>query len=288
MIKLKKIAHILFASILLFSLAGCNQIAEKVGTKEETSVKEKEEGESLLDVFQKSMDAVSSLDSYSIYMESEQEVIENSTSEPIHMNMTLEMDVTTNPEAVHQKLSMFVPDFEDAYEMEIYYTDQGYFMYEPFSNTWMKMPEDMFLKADHIPQAKTDPYMQIEQLKKYIDDFSFKVNDSDYIISLNVSGDSFLDFVKEETIDFLKGEGEKEIEELMGSVSLNQLDYKIHIDKETYLLKQIEMVMQLQVDEEGEEISFFQKSVFTYKNFNTIDKIIVPEDIVNSAKENDF
>ncbi|WAA10052.1 DUF6612 family protein [Fervidibacillus albus] len=290
---MKKFLFVFFLSLFLFSLTACNQGAEKVETEEGTEEKVNEEvGEeakedpiNLTDVFQNTMEASSSLQSYSVQMATEQDITNNTTSETIHTEMTMEMDVTTDPLAIHQNLSMSAPE---PVQMEMYFTEEGYFVYEPISDMWMKMSGEMFQQFQQLPEEKTNPYEQIQQMEQYVDDFSLQENDSEYILSLNVEGDAFLDFVKQQSIDFSNGEGDVGYEDSMDSVSLDQLDYTITVDKETFLPKKMEMTMQMQLDENGEQLTMLQKSNFTYNNYNGIDQIIVPEEIVNNAVDFEF
>ncbi|KMJ55260.1 hypothetical protein AB685_28190, partial [Bacillus sp. LL01] len=56
----------------------------------------------------------------------------------------------------------------------------------------------------------------------------------------------------------------------------------------TFYQEAIDMAMEFSMEAEGETISMVQQSTGTFSNFNEIDSIEVPQEIIDSAEEFSF
>jgi hypothetical protein len=70
-------------------------------------------------------------------------------------------------------------------------------------------------------------------------------------------------------------------EEELAMNSIEKVDYTINIDKETFETTTVDMTMEM----EGETMQINQVMNADYSNYNGVETITVPEDIVNSAQE---
>jgi len=59
-------------------------------------------------------------------------------------------------------------------------------------------------------------------------------------------------------------------------------------DKDSYEMKTYDIDMSMTMDVEGQELTIEQDMSTEYKNINSIDSIEVPEDVVDSAVEQNF
>ncbi|OES46240.1 DUF6612 family protein [Domibacillus iocasae] len=68
-------------------------------------------------------------------------------------------------------------------------------------------------------------------------------------------------------------------------MSIEKVDYTINIDKETFETTTVDMIMDTTMEMEGETMQINQVMNADYSNYNDVETITVPEDIVNSAQE---
>jgi len=160
-------------------------------------------------------------------------------------------------------------------------TNDAFYMFEGNSEQWMKMPLDM---AEMMGTAEqSTPADQLQMLEEYIDEFTFEQDDESYILTMNASGDKFTNLIQEQVQEALKGMGEAE--ELDMDYTINSLEYLIHIDKKSYQTTKVDMVMDMAITMDGETVTMVQDLKSTYSNFNEVDTITIPQEVIDNAVE---
>lgn len=205
--------------------------------------------------------------------------------------MTTEMDSVASfviePFAMHQKgnMSMEMEDFPMDMEMEIYATDSEFYMYDSMSNMWMKMDAEM---VPNEMAVDYDFHEQLNILESFIDEIEFKEESDHYVFKYDGDGKKLIDLsqeiIKENMDDTLAGLG-MEASEVFDQMDVHSLYYEILIDKKTYDTKGIIMNLDFEIDIGGETLAIQQEVNATYTGINTIDKIEVPQEIVDEAQE---
>lgn len=286
---MKKWAKLTAAGFLAMVLAACGQTAEPAPgtTKEQTS------DMTLAEVFDKSMEVSNETKSLSAEVDVTQKMEQPSENLKMKTDSVMNMDITMDPLAIYQKgtTSMTAEGTEEGQEMpmEMYMTGQGFFMKNPDGNEWIKMPSEMYDQIAKMTKQQSDPSQQLKQLESFKDDFTFEQTDNAYVLKLAASGDKFNKLVQnqmEQFIPQMEGqENQAAIDEMMKGINIEKVDYTINIDKETFETTAVKMVMDMTMEMEGQSMKLNQTMNADYGNYNKVETITVPEDVVNNAQE---
>ncbi|MCA0972840.1 hypothetical protein LCM20_19825 [Halobacillus litoralis] len=243
------------------------------------------EAQKLDEIFTKATEASESLESFSMDMVSEQEYQSegeesNSPFPPgVPMTSEIQSDITMDPMAFHQTIKI------DALmtEMEQYYTEDGLYIKSSDEESWMKAPKELLDQLNAISSQQQTPAEQLKNVEEYVDEFTLESDDDNYILSFSSKGED-LKKMMEETLNEVMPEGTMP-EGMMDSVTFNSVEYMYTIDKETYYPKKMDMSMNITVEEAGEKMTIDQTTKGSYSNFNEIDEITIPDEVIENAKE---
>ena len=134
----KKVKVFVVALVLIGLLAACNQTASKDLDK-------------IKEIVEASTTAMETVDSLSLEMVVSQDMEVN--GESMATRSEIELDMIVEPTAFHQKMKMETDMGEmgsfDS-EMEMYFADNTYLMYDSYSNEWMEFPIDMGEALDMV------------------------------------------------------------------------------------------------------------------------------------------
>lgn len=286
---MKKTLSLLTGFFLIFMLAACNQTADPVSNSEKnkeeaTNTTEKTSKLTLEEVLEKSTTASESLKSFSVKMDMSQNISSDQDDMNMDTHSVIDMDVVTEPMAFYQKMKMSMG--EETFETESYFSEEGMFFYEPSNGQWMKFPQDMTDAFMQMSGQQQNPGEELKKLQKFVDDFTFEQDEKNFILKLKASGDKFNDFIKEAAVEALPPEMAQE--DLLSGMKVNAMEYEILIDKETFNPVAIIMDMDMEMTIENQTIKMKQKMNGQYSNLNKVEKITVPQNVVDSAVEMDM
>lgn len=204
---MKKTMSIIFGAMLMLMLAACSQTADPVdkkgeskqGTSTEKASKDKENELTLEDVFKKSEAANKDVKSFNVKIDMKQTV--EAAGQKQDINSDIDMSFVTEPMAMHQKMTMSLDGQKQ--EIDSYLTKDGFYMYEPTQKMWMKLPEEFSGQILQMSEGQSNPSGQLEQLKAFVNEFDFKQDDKNYILTLKADGDKFDKFLKDSVQDAL-------------------------------------------------------------------------------------
>ncbi|UPG65605.1 hypothetical protein MVE64_11895 [Metabacillus endolithicus] len=291
MCQLKKKLSVLFSTMLVFMLAACNQTATTVNESSKTEENKKENTSELTleQVMTNSMEASEEMKSFAVQMDMTQEMTVPGQTEVINMESVIDMKVVTEPMTLYQKMDMKMNDIgaEDALSTESYISADGIYILDPAANQWMKFPKEMSDQLIQLSNQQTNPAEEIKKLQQFVDDFTFEQDEQNYILKLNASGDKFTDFIKEtvkETFPQELSAGE----DMFNNMKINKVTYEILIDKETYYPTSLNVLMDMEITAEGETLKIKQNMKGQYSDFNTIEEVKVPQEVIDNAVEMDM
>lgn len=278
----------------MLMLAACNQTAEPVDSNEEvtktdeTQVQEETQDEeetvselTLSEVLERSTAASDSLDSFAVQMDLQQEM---SGVENLSISSVIDMKAVTKPMAIHQKMNMEVPGSSEQVETELYFTEEGIYMLQPMGEGWMKLPTELSDQVMQSSPQQSNPAEELKKLQKFVDDFTFEQDESSYILTLSASGDKFQEFIDDAIQQSLTPEMTEGMD-VTTDMKINKVDYQITIDKETFYPSTLNMNMDMDITVDGETIHLVQKMNGKYTEYNQINEIIVPQEVIDSATE---
>lgn len=287
---MKKVFLAMMSLLLILGLAACGSTAKPTDSDKDKGNKKGDSAQSdltLEEVFEKSLKASEEMKSFHAKMDIKQEVEHEGS--PLNVDVNMDMDVIVDPMALYQKTTTKMEaDGESIAEgtlnTETYLTDEGFFMYLENEDTWAKFPSELSDQLMQIPNSQSNPAEQLEQLKTFVEDFSFEQNDKEFILKLTASGEKFEAFLKETALNALP-EQMKANEEIINSMKINNVEYEIFIDKENFYTTGLNMIMDSQMKVEEYEIKLHQEMTGTYSNINGIDQIKVPQEAIDNAEE---
>jgi len=267
-------------------MAACNQTAGSVNGDNDNKGKETQNKSdlTLTEVFEKSGDAMNGLESYAAVMNMTQKM--EMAGESMDIGSKTDMQYIVDPLTLHQKIEIDMGEENQIQAMEAYLTEDGFFMYEPSQDMWLKLPEEFVDQVLNLQEGQQNPADQLKQLETFIDDFKFTQDDSQYILTLKADGEKFNEFLKETMLSAMP-EGLPLDDELFGNMTFNEVEYEIFIDKKSFYTTQLNMTMDMDTDVEGQTMKMKQKMNAVYSNFNGIDSIQVPEEALENAQDID-
>lgn len=284
--KHKRILGVTAASLALF-VSACSSTAEPVNGNE--SNESSDSDLTLEEVFSKSVEAGEKISSLKVDMTMDQNTVIPGEDTPINTVSDVQMEMVVEPLGLYQKAvtsAEGLTEGEEPMTVESYLTEEGFFMYDFMEDQWMKLPADMSDQIIEMSKAQGNPNEQLKSLEQFTDDFTFEQDESSYILTLNASGEKFREFLIEQTKDMMPEMGlGSEMDDVFQDISFEDVNYEIEIDKETFLPSQLDTDLTMTMDVEGESIQLEQKTESMYKEYNTIDSIEVPDEIIENAVE---
>ncbi|GGF23770.1 hypothetical protein GCM10010954_23280 [Halobacillus andaensis] len=234
--------------------------------------------DSASDVLQKSNEAMAELESYSSETEMEQTM--TIAGEPITINSHSQQDITLDPFAMHQVITTSSPE-EGEVSLESYWTEDGFYQEDP-EQGWIELPSEFTEGIDDLMNAAMAED-QVAQAEELAEDMSVEDQGDSYLLTYQGDGEALKDEFQKM---FESGMGEEEssmMEDMMGEMTINDLSYEMTIDKETHYMTNLMMDMDMDMEMEGESTNTVQTIDMTLDNFNGVDEITVPQEVIDEA-----
>ncbi|UPW82203.1 DUF6612 family protein [Lysinibacillus sp. Ag94] len=282
---MNKFFKVLSVGALALTLAACNSSAtpKKDTTNKSTLTLEQ--------VYEKAIERQADIKSTSAKMETTQDSKIGSGDQSMEFSIKskMDMDVVTDPIAMHLSGSMTMPDMASADQkstempIDMYMKkDQGFFMKDETTKTWYKLPNEQFDAIMEQTASSADAKAQLDQLKNFIKDFKFEQTDKAYILSLDAKGDKFKELIDSEISKSMKDMGLEE--NPLDNLTIDKIHYVLEIDKKTFDTNKLDMNFDLKMKVEDQELSMKTKSVVTYTEFNHLKTIDIPQEIIDKAQ----
>ncbi|MGM0898864.1 MAG: DUF6612 family protein [Bacillota bacterium] len=251
-----------------------------------------EETKSASEVYAEAVEASQQVDSLRAQSNTEQQMKMQPDGMEIDMTVDSDMEMTYEPLAFHQagETSIVSDDIDNTDPMltEMYMTEEGLYMHETSVDMWLKMPEEMHDNMKSIAgQQSADPARQLDELGDFEEDFVLEETDEAYILTLDASGEEFQELTDEQLEKTL---GQMEIEAPLSpeDLEVHAVNYVITLDKETYLADRMEVDMELDVDVRGEMMAIESQMQVDYSDYNAIEPIEIPPEVLEQAQELEF
>ncbi|MEK5068231.1 DUF6612 family protein [Sporosarcina sp. FSL K6-1508] len=274
--------------ILVLGLGACGTTAEPktdpdTGKKVEVQNKSKMTAQ---EVYEKAMAVSEEQKSMHAKMDIDQLIKVPSQEFEMNSKIKMDMDMVMEPLSMYQKMNMDMGE-QGKMDMEIYMTDAGFFLNESESGEWIKLPNEMYEEMSDQLAGGADPTLDMNMFKDFADDFKFEQTDDAYILTLSAAGDKFSQLFKKVATENMPAgmEMNEEQAEVMENMEVKSLDYEIFIDKKTFYTNAFNMKMDMTMKVEGEEMHINQKVKADISKINEIDKIKVPQEILDNADD---
>ena len=237
-----------------------------------------EEEADAAEVLSESMEAMDQLNSYSMEMDMNQTM--NMEGEEMPMDMLINMDVILDPVSFSQTMVMPDPISGEDMEMEQYMDEDGtFYMLDPESDEWMMM-DGSTLGMDNLEDLMMSPQEQLEMLEAFTSNLTLEEEDNRFALTIEGSGDEVMELSRELAA---MQQTDPQIEQAFEQMEINQLNYVMYIDKETFYLDEMEMEMEMEMSAEGETMVMNQATHGTFSGFDEIDQIEIPQEAIDNA-----
>lgn len=221
--------------------------------------------------------------SVSTTMKVTQEMNKPSEQQPMITDSTKKMDVTYKPQAIYQKVNINRSE-QNNKETELYMVDEGVYFKENAEEKWFTYPEELLEDVINIQDIEMNQVEQLELLQDYVEHLYLKETDRHYIVTISGPVDDFQEFALA-LHDQVNKEITTDMDQVMSMVHIEDLQYEVFIEKETFLQKKMNMNMNLTLSYEGETVNLQTEAQTTFSKFNEIDEINIPGHIVQTAVE---
>lgn len=281
---MKKWITVFMASLFILILAACSDTAEP--TPETDKVTEL----TLEEVYNKSIERQQELTSVSADLKVDQDMTLNVNGESIEVSAKsdMKMDMVNDPLSMYLNGTTTMQGPESAnVNMEMYMTEDGLFMHESVTNQWMKMPSEQFDAIMGQSAGQADPEEQLEALKGFINDFKFEQTDKEYKLTMDAAGEQFKQYMLEQ-MQQNNNMALPEDQQVLENMTFDKINYVITIDKETFDILNMYMVADLNIEIDGQSMSMKMDTKIVYNNFNGVQSIEVPQEVIDQAVEVNF
>lgn len=292
---MKKLFSIFLVSLLVVVLSACNSTAEPVsGDNAEKKETEQEVSElTLEEVYENAIERQNELTSVSADMKLDQTMTLGSGEESLEMATKSDMvlDMVIDPLAMYMDGTMLMTDPESGedvtIDMEMYMNQQGMFTFDSESEKWLKLPVTDFEAMMGQTANQVNAAEQLAGMKSFINEFKFEQTNDAYVLTLNAAGDKFSEYIFEQ-MQINQMLGTTEEQQLFESMKFDKVNYVITINKETFDITAMDMVLDFTIDMEGESMSISNDTKVAFNNFDGVDAISVPQEVIDQAVEVEY
>lgn len=294
---MKKVILSLMGFVLVLMLAACGQSKsvevkkiEPEKTQQTQQIPEKEEEPeepemTAQEVYNKMMEAAEGIQSYTAFIDIDQQMFRGRTK-TFTNNVNTEYKMIADPLAYYQQLNYDLVG--ESMFFELYSTEDGFYVYIEDEDIWGK------LNATDAEELIADleienPLEELEDLEDLLDEFELIEEDDNYILILKEDSASKFEEAMKKIADEVGPEGslvevdEEDWDYVIKNMKLNSIDYKIVIDKATYYPIEIDVEMDMEVREKIAKTRMHQTIKGVYNEYNTINKIEIPQEVIDSA-----
>ncbi|RNA70516.1 DUF6612 family protein [Alteribacter keqinensis] len=242
---------------------------------------ESDDGLTAEEILLKSEEAMEELTSYSMSMKSTQEMSADGDTQ--EMDMESEIDVLMEPLTMFQTTTMDMMGISMNYDT--YFSEEhGFFMEDPNAGGWFKLPDSFMEEMMALSDVQMSPEEQLQPFKDNIEELTVETEEDHYIVTLK--GDGLDTDALKEQISSITGDGMSEMYgDALDSMDVHELEYELFIDRETFYNTEANIYMDTTVDDGMFELDLKQNIHILFTNFNGIDDLEVPGEVIENAEE---
>ncbi|MDM5335411.1 hypothetical protein QUF56_19790 [Ureibacillus composti] len=290
---MKKSFLIFLVGLLVVVLSACNSTAEPVsGDNTEKNPTEQPEVSELTleEVYEKAIERQNELTSVSADMKLDQTMTLGSGEESLEMATKSDMvlDMVIDPLAMYMDGTMLMANPQSgedvSIDVEMYMNQQGMFTFDSESKKWLKLPVTDFEAMMGQTANQVNAAEQLAGMKSFINEFKFEQTNDAYVLTLNAAGDKFSEYIVEQ-MQINQMLGTTEDQQLFESMKFDKVDYVITINKKTFDITAMDMVLDFTIDMEGESMSISNDTKVAFNNFDGVEAITVPQEVIDQAVE---
>jgi len=272
-----KMYVLLIVSVLF--LFGCNQANETSNNENSKNANNTEpfDQAEIADVFQKAADAHHEINNMKADTQAKVGTISNGReAEYTTQEATF---ITFDPFIIHSINKANDPLETESIESEMYVTDDQGYINGPRTNGWTIFPLQEIRMYIDVLTITTD--IQFTHYQDYTEHFTMEEDENAYIIYFEGENELYLDAIVHGVPDMIVPS-----EEIHKS---DDIDFngtmEMYIDKDTFLLTKLKKTFEQTREENGMTYEDYSDLEVTYSEFNELDEIGIPEEVIAEASE---
>lgn len=232
-------------------------------------------------ILEESNKAMMELESYSSETMMEQTVTDPMMEGGSFTTTTHSMeDVIMNPFSMKQTATTSMDGEETT--LDSYWTEDGFYQ-QDVDGSWIKMDETFTGDINELI-AMSQSGAQMEQTAALGEDMSVEDTGDSYVLTYEGEGDELLESAEEMLTSIMPEEETGTMAAaIFEDITVNDLQYVMTVDKETHYMTETTMDLDMDLSIEEQSMNIVQSLDMTVSNFNGVDEIVVPEDVVNNA-----
>src|SRR5699024_2777391 len=292
---LKKWMSVLLLTMLAAMLVACGQNAdsneengnEEASANEENANENEAEELSAEEVYKEALEASQNMESAEVEMDMDQ-AMDMGDGETVTTSTSSSVEMTMDPLAMYQEATVTMDEEGMDSETEMYLVDDEMYMHEPEMDEWIKMDSDMMGDLSEMMDQQ-DPEEQLKIFEDAMSEFEMEETDDTYMLEIAADGDEFTELVQELAEESMPPEMLEQMEaegiDLFEQMDINNVEYEMSIDKDSFDVNSIKMDMDMDMEVEEEEMNIQQTVDADYVSINEIDSIEIPEDVKEDAMD---
>ncbi|ARI76208.1 DUF6612 family protein [Halobacillus mangrovi] len=229
------------------------------------------------EILKKSNEAMKGLDSYTLRTVTESPMPMMNEGNSKTMTSEAVSDVTLDPFAMHMTTKM------PGSTVESYLTEQGYYAEMP-GEGWVKLSDEMNKSIQKMAMADG----QLNQALTLAKDMSVQEEEEAYVLTFEGDGQKLLEMSMKMMQSNMNTESNKEMDsmmkQLLEDVEIKDVSYQMTIDKENHYLTSMMMDLEMTIKTGEEPATISQSTKMTLENFNGVDPIEIPQEVLDQAK----
>ncbi|QFK71129.1 hypothetical protein F7984_07650 [Pradoshia sp. D12] len=286
---LKKSVSYLGSIFFILFLTACNEEASPVSKNgnEVAKAEETKNGESELtakEVYKKMVEASSEVKSLGLKLDIDQEISTEADGIILTTETRTDSKMIQEPFSLYQQIEIYYKNpatGEQEGKIDQYLTDEGFFMHDIEGDQWGRYNADYTEVAKGLNlQPGTNQLDSLKDLESFADDFTFEQEADQYVLTLAGNDEKLNEYVKGSLPANIP-----ELETALKSMTLQEVEYEIFIDKNTFLPSVMNVDMNIGISENGNSLVLEQSIESSYYDYNKIDKIVLPKEALDNPNE---
>lgn len=287
---MKKLSGILLTVLMVIVLAACGDntsdapAANDNKNGEVNAPDNADLGEDSLnaeELYEKITVANAELESFSTKMDMTQTM--EIDGENMDIQSVIDMDVVQNPFSLKQVMTMNMPEIGEQ-SIEAYLTEDGFYMLDPEQDQWMKLPSEFSEQIIQQSEAQADLQSQLAQFDGLQDGLTVDETADHYVLNFKSTDNDFEEIFKETIENNFPEEMGLDMN-MFDDITFNDVQYELLVQKDNFYMSELNMIMDFDMEIEGEKLNTKQNIQSTYDNYNEIDEIKVPKEVLDNAVE---
>ncbi|SDH64881.1 DUF6612 family protein [Alteribacillus bidgolensis] len=173
----------------------------------------------------------------------------------------------------------------DVVALERFFTEEGYYIFDSNDGRWVKFPDEFTEDIQSYDESFEKPAHTLELIEAYTDEIHISEGDQHYRLTFSGENEQ-LQQIALEMMRMVNTDFSEMMEDMMYMTEMEDLEFELLIDKETYYAKTLRMDMNMNMNsEEGKSYNSTHTVVARYSEFNEAKEVSIPDDVLDNAEE---